>query len=311
MSALRAVLFDRPYLLLVLTTLFWAGNTIAGKLSAGVIPPFSLTFYRWIVVLIISYVMARPYLKQSQELLAKNALLLLTMGALGFALFNTSLYTALNFTSALNVGIEQGTFPAVILFLMFAVYGERIKLGQGVGVAVAMAGVTVTLAQGSLDRLLALQFNIGDLIMMLGVLSFALYSILLRRKPDIPWQVLFFMLSLGGFVASIPFFFLDLAAGRFPETDWRVLALLAYVIIFPSLVSQILWIRGVELIGAGRASLFINLIPIFATLLAVAILGEVFQGYHAVGLVLVLGGIGLAEWSGRRAVRREKSPSYG
>lgn len=295
--------FDNPYLLLVLTNLFWAGNTIAGKLAAGLVPPFTLTFVRWAAVVVIAYLIARPHLRAHRQAIADNALVLLTMGALGFSLFNTALYTALNFTSAVNVGIEQGAFPAVILFLMWVVYRERITLLQGVGVALATLGVTVTVAQGSWARLTALEFNIGDLIMMAGVLSFALYSIMLRAKPALPWQVFFFMLALGGLVAAVPFFALDLLAGRLPEADWRVAALIAYIVIFPSFVSQVFWIRGVELIGAGRASLFINLIPVFATLLAVLVLGERFEIYHAVGLAGVLGGIGLAEWSGRRRAR--------
>ncbi|MBV6657476.1 MAG: DMT family transporter [Devosiaceae bacterium] len=296
---------NNPYTLLVLTNLFWAGNTIAGKLASGVIPPFTLTFLRWLLVCAIALVIAWPHLAAHRQTITQHALKLLTMGALGFSLFNTGLYTALNYTSALNVGIEQGTFPAVIVALMFIVYRERISLLQGLGVLLAMAGVTVTVAQGSLDRLLGLQFNIGDIIMMGGVLSFALYSIMLRTKPQLPWQVFFLMLAIGGLVASVPFFALDLINGRYPEADWRVGALLAYVIIFPSFVSQVLWIRGVEMIGAGRASLFINLIPVFATVLAVVILGETFETYHAIGLVGVLGGIAFAEWSGRRQSQKQ------
>ncbi|MEM6382057.1 MAG: DMT family transporter [Pseudomonadota bacterium] len=297
-------LLSNPYIVLALTNLFWAGNTIAGKIAAGAIPPFTLTFVRWACVALIAYALARPLLAAHRQTIAKHALLLLTMGALGFSLFNTALYSALNYTSAINVGIEQGTFPAVILFLMFVVYRERITALQAVGVVLAIAGVIAVASQGSIERLAALQFNVGDVIMMVGVLCFALYSIQLRRKPDLPWQVFFFMLSVGGLIASIPFFALDLVNGRYPEPEWRVVGVLAYVIIFPSLVSQVLWIRGVELIGAGRASLFINLIPVFATILAVTLLGEPFEWYHMVGLVCVLGGIALAEWSSRRKARQ-------
>lgn len=292
--------YNRPYVLLTLTSLFWAGNTIAGKLASGVIPPFTLTFARWLIVAVIAYVLARPHFAANRETIRQHWPMLFLMGYLGFSLFNTSLYTALTYTSALNVAIEQSAFPAVIMFLMFVIYRERITPVQGLGVMLTMTGVVITAAQGSLDRLLALQFGRGDLIMIAGVFVFSAYSILLRKKPKMPWQPFLFVLAVGATLGAVPLLVIDVTAGRFPEIDWRVIALLTYVVIFPSFVSQVFWVRGVELMGAGRASLFINLIPVFGTLLAVLILGETFQTYHAVGLTCVVGGIGLAEWSGRR-----------
>ena len=297
-------LYDRPYLLLILTNLFWAGNTIAGKLASGVVPPFTLTFLRWLIVVVIAYVIARPHLQAHREALKRHWPRLFLMGLLGFSLFNTSLYTALTYTTALNVAIVQSAFPAVILCLMFLFYRERITALQGLGVLIASVGVIFTVAEGSLERLLALAFNRGDLIMVGGVFLFSFYSILLRRKPALPWQVFLLMLAIGATLGSVPLLTIDLAAGRYPAADWRTIALLAYVVLFPSLVSQVFWVRGVELIGAGRASLFINLIPVFGALLAVVILGEVFRAYHAVGLVCVVGGIFLAEWAGRRRAER-------
>ncbi len=299
-------LYDRPYLLLILTNLFWAGNTIAGKLANDVVPPFTLTFLRWLVVVMIAYVLARPYLEAHKATLKANWPLLFLMGLLGFSLFNTSLYTALTYTSALNVAIEQSAFPAVIAFMMFVIYREHITPLQAAGIVLTMIGVIFTATQGSLERLLALQFGRGDIIMLIGVLIFSTYSIMLRKKPQLPWQVFLFMLALGATLGALPLLAIDLAQGRYPAQDWRVLPLLAYVVIFPSFVSQVFWVRGVELIGAGRASLFISLIPVFGTLLAVVILGEQFQLYHAIGLVSVVGGIVLAEWSGsRKALARQ------
>ncbi|MEM1285242.1 MAG: DMT family transporter [Pseudomonadota bacterium] len=297
-------LYNRPYLLLILTNLFWAGNTIAGKLASGVIPPFTLTFMRWLIVAIIAYIIARPHLEEHRETIKRHWPILFLMGLLGFSLFNTSLYTALTYTTALNVAIVQSAFPAVIIFLMFSVYRERITAVQGLGVLIASIGVVFTAAQGSLDRLIALEFNRGDIIMVLGVFLFSIYSILLRKKPKLPWQVFLLMLAIGAMLGSIPLLVIDLAAGRYPAADWRTVALMTYVVLFPSFVSQVFWVRGVELIGAGRASLFINLIPVFGALLAVVILGEVFQTYHAVGLVCVVGGIFLAEWAGRRRAQQ-------
>jgi drug/metabolite transporter (DMT)-like permease len=297
-------LFDRPYLLLTLTTLFWAGNAIAGKLAAGVIPPFTLTFVRWTLVVIIVFVVARPHLATHRETIRKHGLFVMFLGVLGFSFFNFALYGALNFTSALNVSIEQSAFPSVVMLMMFIIYRERISALQGVGVLLSVIGIAVTVSQGSLDRLLALQFNIGDIIMMIGVFVYSLYSILLRYKPQLPWHIFMLLMAIGATLVAFPPAVWEVANGVYPQASWKVPALLTYIILFPSLLSQVFWVRGVELIGPSRASVFINLVPVFGSGLAVLILGEVFAAYHAAGIVFVVSGVMLAEWAGKRRAAR-------
>ncbi|MFN3172553.1 MAG: DMT family transporter [Hyphomicrobiales bacterium] len=297
-------LFDRPYLLLTLTTLFWAGNAIAGKLAAGVIPPFTLTFVRWTLVVIIVFVVARPHLAAHRETIRKHGLFVMFLGVLGFSFFNFALYGALNFTSALNVSIEQSAFPSVVMLMMFVIYRERISALQGVGVLLSVIGIAVTVSQGSLDRLLALQFNIGDVIMMIGVFVYSLYSILLRYKPQLPWHIFMLLMAIGATIVAFPPAVWEVGNGVYPQASWKVPALLAYIILFPSLLSQVFWVRGVELIGPSRASVFINLVPVFGSGLAVLILGEVFAAYHAAGIVFVVSGVMLAEWAGKRRAAR-------
>lgn len=297
-------LYDRPYLLLTLTTLFWAGNAIAGKLAAGVIPPFTLTFVRWLLVVGIVYVVARPHLAAHRETIRKHGLFVAFLGVLGFSFFNFALYGALNFTSALNVSIEQSAFPTVVMLLMFLVFRERISPLQGLGVAFSVIGILITVSEGSLDRLLALQFNIGDVIMMAGVFVYSLYSVLLRYKPQLPWHIFMLLMAVGATVTAFPMAAWEISRGILPEASWRVPALLAYIVIFPSLLSQVFWVRGVELIGPSRASVFINLVPVFGSGLAVLIVGEVFATYHAAGIVFVVSGVMLAEWAGKRRAER-------
>lgn len=292
--------FDRPYLILTLTTLFWAGNAIAGKLAAGVIPPFTLTFTRWLLVTLVVYIIARPHLAEHRETIRKGGLFVMFLGVLGFSLFNFGLYGALNFTTALNVSIEQSAFPSVVMLLMFIVYREKISWLQGLGVLMTIIGIAITVSQGSLDRLLALQFNIGDVIMMGGVLVYSIYSILLRYRPKLPWHIFMMLMSLGATIVALPPALWELWSGNLPQASWKVPALLLYIIIFPSLLSQVFWVRGVELIGPSRASVFINLVPVFGSGLAVLIIGEVFAIYHAAGIVFVIGGVMLAEWAGKR-----------
>ncbi len=292
--------YDNAYILLTFTTLFWAGNAIAGKLAAGVIPPFTLTAMRWILSVLILYIIARPLIAAHWPVLRANWRYLFTLGAVGFALFNACLYGALNFTTAINVTIEQSAMPAVIMLAMYLVYREPVTRLQVVGLALSISGVIITATQGDPTRLFRLDVNIGDAIMMGGVLAYSAYSVALRSKPDLPWQVFMFALACGAMLASLPFALFDLWRGALPAMDWRTPALLFYVVVFPSLLSQVFFIRGVELIGANRAGLFINLVPVFGAVLAVVILNETFEFYHGVGLVMVIGGILLAETSARR-----------
>eukprot|EP00752_Nemacystus_decipiens_P019530 g17586.t1 len=227
----------------------------------------------------------------------QGGLFVMFLGVLGFSLFNFGLYGALNFTTALNVSIEQSAFPSVVMLLMFIVYREKISWLQGLGVLMTIIGIAITVSQGSLERLLALQFNIGDVIMMGGVLVYSIYSILLRYRPKLPWHIFMMLMSLGATIVALPPALWELWSGNLPEASWKVPALLLYIIIFPSLLSQVFWVRGVELIGPSRASVFINLVPVFGSGLAVLIIGEVFAIYHAAGIVFVIGGVMLAEWA--------------
>lgn len=298
--ALGARLFESPYLLLTLTTLFWAGNAIAGRLAAGVIPPFTLTCIRWIITASIVYVVARPMIREGRAILSARWPFLFVLGATGFAGFNFALYGALNFTTAINVTIEQSAMPMVIILLSFVVFRERFSGAQALGVLLSIAGVVLTATRGDPAALLRLDLNIGDAIMMIGVMLYSAYSVALRRKPALDWRVFMFALAVSAAVFSLPFAISDVVFGRFPEAGWKAPAILTYVVLFPSLLSQIFFIRGVELIGANRAGLFINLVPIFGAILAIVILGERFETYHALGLLLVLSGIALAENTARR-----------
>jgi drug/metabolite transporter (DMT)-like permease len=162
----------------------------------------------------------------------------------------------------------------------------------------------VTVSQGSLERLMNAQFNIGDVIMVGGVVVYSLYSILLRHKPQLPWQVFMLLLASARPSRRLSAGGLGGVAGVLPEASWKVPALLAYIVIFPSLLSQVFWVRGIELIGPSRASVFINLVPVFGSGLAVLIVGESFASYHAAGIVFVIGGVMLAEWAGKRRAAR-------
>jgi drug/metabolite transporter (DMT)-like permease len=217
------------------------------------------------------------------------------MGTLGFTGFNALFYAAAHHTSAVNLTILQGSIPVLVLVGTALFFGTRVRPLQVLGVSVTLLGVVAVSARGSLEVLRSLGFNIGDLWMLVASLFYAGYTLGLRRRPAVSGLVFFTAMAVAAFLTSLPLVAVEALAGtlQWPTpTGWAVLL---YVGLCPSLLSQIFFIRGVELIGPGRAGLFVNLVPVFGALLAVVLIGEPFAWYHAAGLVLVLGGIGLAE----------------
>ncbi|MER8973520.1 MULTISPECIES: DMT family transporter [unclassified Mesorhizobium] len=288
------------YLFLLCTTLLWGGNSVAGKLAVGHISPMTLVFLRWLLAVLILLPIGWGTLRQDWPVVRRHWLLLGGLGACGFAFFNAIFYTALNYTTAINVSIEQAAIPIVIIIANFVLFRLRVNRVQIAGVVLTIIGVAVTASHGDLRQLLKLDLNFGDAIMLVAVLCYSFYSVGLRLKPVIRWQSLMLALSVAALVTSLPFFLWEIAAGKVIVPDARGWAVAFYTAIGASVISQIFYIRGNELIGANRAGLFINLVPIFGTLLSVLIVGETFQLYQALALALVLGGISLAEYSGRK-----------
>ena len=292
-----------PYTLLTLTTLFWAGNAIAGKLAAGDISPVALTFARWFFACIAFYFFARPHLKADWPAIRRHLPLLSTLGALGFSAFNIGFYWALQYTSAINVTIEQSAMPVLIILANYLFFRMRITALQGLGVLLTITGVLVTATRGSPLSIFETGVNRGDAMMILCVLLYGSYTVALRFRPDIHWTSLMFVLSLSATLFALPFYAVEIVQDGFRAPGPEAWGIIAYTAIFPSMLSQLFFIRGVAMLGANRAGLFINLVPIFGALLAVSILGENFRAYHFAGLALVLGGIAMAERFGehRRA----------
>lgn len=289
------------YLFLLSTMLFWGGNSVAGKLAVDHVSPMTLVFLRWVMAVLILLPVGLPTFREDWPELRRHWLLLAGLGACGFTIFNVIFYTALNYTTAINVSIEQAAIPIVIILVNFALFRLRVQRLQIVGVALTIIGVALTASHGDLSQLAKLDLNFGDAIMLIAVLCYSLYSVGLRLKPAIRWQSLMLALSLAALLTSVPFFVWEVMAGKVIVPDARGWAVTLYTALGASVVSQIFYIRGNELIGANRAGLFINLVPIFGTLLSVLIVGERFELYQGLALVLVLGGIALAEYSGRRA----------
>lgn len=288
------------YVLLLLTALFWGGNAIAGKLAVGHVSPMALTLLRWVFGLAMLVAIGWRQFALDWTETRRHLPFLFVLGSVGFTLFNAALYSALTMTSAINVSIEQAAIPMVIFLVNFLLFSQRATWLQLLGLVLSIIGVALTASHGDLTRLAELDVNLGDALMVAAVIVYAGYTVALRFKPAIHWKSLMIVLAASALVSSVPFVAWEMRAGTFIFPDLRGWALVAYTALFPSVLSQIFYIRGVEMIGANRAGLFINAVPIFGTLLSILILGEAFHLYHATAMAMVLGGIWMAEASARR-----------
>lgn len=288
------------YLILTLTMLFWGGNAVAGKLAVGHVSPMLLNLLRWVIAAVVLGFLARDKLRGDWAAIRKSAGLLVALGLGGMTIFGAGLYLALNFTSAINVSIMQASMPLVVIVTGYLVYGTRTSPAQVAGFLISVVGVLVTVSHGDIWHLSELGLNAGDAIMFVAILSYGLYTVGLRRRPKVHWQTFMLALMVAAAATSIPPAVLEWTVGRSGWPTAQGWMIVAYTGIFPSLLAQAFYVRGVELIGPNRAGLFINLVPISGTLLSILILGEAFHLYQALALALVLGGIWLAERSGRR-----------
>lgn len=295
LHSLWSGLFGQAYLLLVLTTLFWGGNAIAGRLAVGEVSPMLLTCLRWVVVVSVVLPLNGRKLLAEWTLIRGRWLYIILMGFFGFTGFNSLFYAAAHHTTAVNLTILQGAIPVLVLLGTVLIFRSRAVPLQILGVVVTLAGVVAVSARGDLEVLRTLAFNIGDVWMLVACLFYAGYTLGLRRRPPVSGLTFFTALAVVAFITSVPLLAVEIANGTMQWPTAQGWVILLYVSLLPSLLAQIFYMRGVELIGPARAGLFVNLVPVFGALLAVVLLGEPFAFYHAAGLVLVLGGIWLSE----------------
>ncbi|MDM0112420.1 DMT family transporter [Variovorax sp. J22R133] len=292
--------YGQAYLLLVFTTLIWGANAVAARLAVGQIPPMTLTFLRWIVCCAALILTSRGEIQTHWRKLLPYWRSITLMGALGFTGFNALFYAAAHHTSAINIAIIQGTIPVLVLIGSFFFFATRVTALQVVGVVVTLAGIAVVASHGQFEQLANLEFNIGDVWIVIACLLYAGYALGLRRRPDVPAIVFFAATALVACLVSLPLVAAEVAMGQFFVPTAKGLALVVFIGLLPSFISQVTFIHAVSLIGPARAGVFLNLVPIFGPLLAVMVLGEPISAYHGVALALVLGGIYIAETLGAR-----------
>lgn len=283
------------YLLLVLTTLSWGANAVAAKMSVGELSPMLLTLLRWLGVFILLVIFARGQVATEWPVLKRHWGKIFVMGALGFSVFNTLMYVAAQHTQAVNIGILQGSIPIFVLLGALAAYRTPVTGVQIVGVAITMVGVALVASKGDFQRLATLELNHGDVLIVFACILYAGYTVALRNRPPLSGMAMFAGLATAAFLTSIPIAGYEYLAGDFQAPTAKGWAIVAFVVVFPSFLAQISFLLAVDQVGPGRAGVFVNLVPIFAAVLSVAVLGEAFHLYHAMALALVLGGIAIAE----------------
>lgn len=287
-------LYNAPHLLLLLTMLFWAGNIVVGRNAAGYVPPVALGTFRWVGATLILLPFALPYLRADWPIIRKHALMLTLLSLFSITAYNTLTYYGLQFTEAINGVILQSTGSLILVGYTFLLYGERLSPLQLFGMLLSFAGIVVVVSRGELETLLHLRLNVGDFILIAAIAAYSLYSALLKRRPPLH-PLSFVTLTMGwGAILLLPFLGAEMAAGHTVPFDLPAMLMIAYVVIFPSLLAHFFFLRGVELVGPNRAAPFMYLIPVIATALAMIFLGEELHLFHVAGFVLVIGGVVLA-----------------
>ncbi len=285
---------NQPYLLLSITSLCWAGNAIVGRLAAGHIPPVTLSFLRWFLAFLIILPFAWQHLVRDWRAIRANLGIMIVLSVTGIGAFNTMQYWALEHTQALNTLLLQSAGPLFVAMWSLVLLGIRLTLAQAIGIALSLCGVLMILLHGDLTTLKNIEFNRGDLIFILALLMFGLYSVLSLKRPEIHGLSFVGFTFGAGAACLIPLYIWELAARPPIEFDAVNLLTLFYVAVFPSTVAYLCFNRGVQLIGANRAAPFFHMIPVFGAVMAFVFLGERPQLFHIVGFALVLTGVFVA-----------------
>ena len=303
MPAFLLRLWNSPHVVLTLATLMFAGHTIAARISVDEISPMLLMELRWLLCLLVLIAFCRRKLISQIPAVKERLSWVFMMGGFGMAGFTVFFILAAQYTTAVNLGITQGSIPAFVMIIGLVVLRTKISLLQICGLVLSLGGVVLLVSGGSINVLKSVQFNIGDLLMLVACLCYAGYTLGLSRRIVMPPVLILAFFSAAAVVTLTICTAIEYAHGNLIMPGLKGWLLVIYCAIFPSLLAQILFMRGVELAGSNRAGLYVNLVPVFAALFAVIILGEIMHFYHIMSLALVLGGIYLAE-RGKKALLR-------
>ena len=286
----------KAYVMLVCATLFWAGNFMIGKFAFLTnIPPMSLVFYRWSLVWLILLPFTIKEIIKSKEIILNNLPLLLFLSLTSVGLFNSFTYLSLVHTQVINASLFNTAIPAIIILLCFLFKIEKTNKYQILGLIISVLGILSIITKLNLEIILSLNFNKGDLIMIGGVITWGLYSSFLKRKTfTLPLLTLVHVLCTFGLIFIFPQFIYEFSQGQIIDLDMELFYILIFLALFPSIGSYYCWAGAVSIIGANRAGIFLSLIPLFSTIMAIFFYKEQFQFFHLIGAILIILGLFLS-----------------
>ena len=284
------------YLILILTTIFWSGNFIVGKAASTFqIPPFSLNFYRWFFAGLILFPFTYKEILNKKKYILENISFFIILGITSITIFNSIVYYSLYYTQVISGILMISTIPVWIIFISSILNIEKTNIFQIIGVIFSLTGVIFIITKADLDLIKNLDFNKGDLSMVVAMFSWAVYSALLKsKKYEISQFALLQVVIITGLIFLIPIYFIEMYLGHLIVLGKPFILTLTYVVLFPGLAAFFFWIKGISLIGANRAGIFLHLMPIFGAAMAMIIFDEKFMYYHIFGAIFIVAGIALS-----------------
>ena len=284
------------YILLVLTTLFWSGNFIVGKAASTYdIPPFSLNFYRWLFAGLILLPFTFKEILNKKNYIFNNIGFFIILGITSITIFNSTVYYSLYYMQVISGVLMISTIPVWIMFISSILGIEKTNKFQIFGVILSLLGVLFIITKSDMNIIKNLAFNRGDLIMAIGMFAWALYSALLKKKSyEISQITLLEVVIITGLIFLIPIYILEMNFGNQIVLGKPFILTLTYVVLFPGLASFFFWIKGIAIIGANRAGVFLHLMPVFGSIMAIILFDEKFMFYHLLGAIFIIGGITLS-----------------
>jgi len=284
------------YLILILTTIFWSGNFIVGKAASTFqIPPFSLNFYRWFFAGLILFPFTYKEILNKKKYILENIGFFIILGITSITIFNSIVYYSLYYTQVISGILMISTIPVWIIFISSILNIEKTNIFQIIGVIFSLTGVIFIITKADLDLIKNLDFNKGDLSMVVAMFSWAVYSALLKsKKYEISQFALLQVVIITGLIFLIPIYFIEMYLGHLIVLGKPFILTLTYVVLFPGLAAFFFWIKGISLIGANRAGIFLHLMPIFGAAMAMIIFDEKFMYYHIFGAIFIVAGIALS-----------------
>jgi len=286
----------KAYIMLTLCALFWSGNFIVGKFATLYeVPPFTLNFFRWFIVWIILIPFTFRDILKNIKIIKKNFYSILLMSITSISIFNSVVYYSLNFTQVLNGALMISTIPVLIIFISLIFKTEKINITQGFGLILSITGVIIILTRLDFSKLVNLNLNKGDLWLLIAMLSWAIYSTMLKtHKTGLKYLSFMSVIVSIGLFFLFPQFLFELNNHQIIKFNIAVFLITIYVVLFAGLGSYILWNKAVMIVGPNKASIFLHLMPVFSSFMAIFLLNERLMNFHIIGAIIIIIGIYLS-----------------